>query len=114
MDRQQFIVATAVTLFAAFLLGWFASWLIHRMTRATRADLNELESLAQQLHDAEEARDTAVAELEEREASLATRLAATEDELKVANDALTESRTEIEELREYIDKRLSRARGGNS
>ena len=36
MDRQQFIAVTAVALFAAFLLGWFASWLIHRLTRATR------------------------------------------------------------------------------
>ncbi|AXC49144.1 hypothetical protein DRW48_05115 [Paracoccus suum] len=114
MDRQQFIVATAVTLFVAFLLGWFASWLIHRMTRATRADLNELESMAQQLHDAEEARDNAVAELEEREAALSTRLAASEDELKIAMDGLTESRTEIEELRDYIEKRLARSRGGKT
>ena len=46
MDRNQFIIATAVALFTAFILGWFASWLIHRLTRATSAELAELGRLA--------------------------------------------------------------------
>lgn len=114
MDRQQFIVVTAVTLFAAFLLGWFASWLIHRLTRATRADLGELDRLAQQLHEAEEARDAAVATLESREAELQSRLVAAEAEAQVAMDGLRESRSEIEELRDYIEKRLARSRAGGT
>ena len=111
MDRQQFIVATAVTLFAAFVMGWFASWLVHRLTRATRADMGALDSLAQQLHDAEEARDAAIAELETREADLNSRLAGAESEMRAAIDALNESRTEVEELRDYIEKKLARSRG---
>lgn len=111
MDRQQFIVVTAVTLFAAFLIGWFASWLVGRLTRSSRADIGALDRLAQELHEAEEARDAAVAALEEREAALSEKLAATEDELRVAMDGLSESRTEIEELRDYIEKRLARTRG---
>ena len=41
MDRTEFIVATAAVLFVAFLLGWFSSWLIHRLTRASEADIGE-------------------------------------------------------------------------
>ena len=70
MNRTEFIVATAIILFAAFMLGWFASWLIHRLSRVTRAEMGELESMAQQLHEAEETRDRAISELEEREADL--------------------------------------------
>ena len=60
MDRHIFILATALALFAAFLLGWFAGWLVQRLTRTSHADLGLLDSLAAQLHDAEEARTAAV------------------------------------------------------
>ena len=30
MNRTEFVFATAIILFVAFCLGWFASWLIHR------------------------------------------------------------------------------------
>ncbi|SMO38593.1 hypothetical protein [Paracoccus laeviglucosivorans] len=108
MDRNEFIIATAIILFAAFILGWFASWLIHRLSRVTRADMGELEKMAQQLHDAEEARDKAVTELEEREADLVAKLGTAESELRAAQDQLAESQTEIEELREYIDRKLTK------
>lgn len=108
MNRTEFIVATAIILFAAFLLGWFASWLIHRLSRVTRAEMGELESMAQQLHEAEEARDRAVAELEEREADLVAKLSTSEAELRAVEGELGESRTEIEELRDYIDRKLKR------
>ncbi|UXU75437.1 MULTISPECIES: hypothetical protein [unclassified Paracoccus (in: a-proteobacteria)] len=108
MNRTEFIVATAIILFAAFLLGWFASWLIHRLSRVTRAEMDELESLAQQLHDAEEARDRAISELEEREADLVARLSTAEAELRAVQGELRESLTEIEELRAYIDRKLAR------
>lgn len=106
MNRNEFIIATAIILFAAFILGWFASWLIHRLSRVTRADMGELEKMAQQLHDAEEARDKAVTELEEREADLVAKLGTAESELRAAQDQLAESQTEIEELRDYIDRKL--------
>ncbi|WP_017999335.1 hypothetical protein [Paracoccus sp. N5] len=108
MNRTEFIVATAIILFAAFLLGWFASWLIHRLSRVTRAEMGELESMAQQLHEAEEARDRAVAELEEREAELVAKLSGVEAELLAVQGELRESATEIEELRDYIERKLKR------
>ena len=108
MNRTEFIIATAIILFAAFMLGWFASWLIHRLSRVTRAEMGELENMAQQLHDAEEARDLAISELEEREADLVTKLSTAEAELRAARDELRESQAEIEELRAYIDRKLGR------
>lgn len=108
MNRTEFIIATAIILFAAFMLGWFASWLIHRLSRVTRAEMGELESMAQQLHDAEEARDSAVDQLEEREAELVSRLSHTASELRAARDELRETHAEIEELRGYIKQKLGK------
>lgn len=110
MDRSAFIIATAVALFAAFLLGWFASWLVHRLTRPTAADLGELDRMARQLHDAGIARDRALRDLEGLRAEHATRLAAAEAEAAAAAEGLRESSLEIEELRHYIETRLSRNR----
>lgn len=104
MNRTEFIVATAVVLFVAFLLGWFASWLIHRVTRVTQADMNELDQMAQALHDAEEARDQAITYLQQREAELTNQLTQTEAELSAAMDGLREARQEAEELRGYIER----------
>lgn len=108
MTRNEFIIATAIILFAAFILGWFASWLIHRLSRVTRADIGALESMAQQLHDAEEARDSAVQALEDREADLVDKLGTAETEAKSAQDELAEARAEIEELRLYIERKLGK------
>ncbi|WP_288947616.1 hypothetical protein [uncultured Paracoccus sp.] len=108
MNRNELILATAILLFAAFLLGWFASWLVHRLSRATRAEMGELETMAQQLYEAEEARERAVSALEMREADLIARLSTAEAELRAAQGELQESQTEIEELREYIDRKLGR------
>ncbi|SIQ26033.1 hypothetical protein SAMN05421641_105125 [Paracoccus thiocyanatus] len=108
MNRTEFIIAIAIVLFAAFMLGWFASWLVHRLSRVTRAEMGELESMAQQLHEAEEERGRAVAELETREADLVARLSTAEAELRATQGQLRESLTEIEELRDYIDRKLGR------
>lgn len=108
MNRTEFIIATAIILFAAFLLGWFASWLIHRLSRVTRAEMGELESMARQLHEAEEMRDRAISELESREAELVAKLSTTEAQLRAARGELREGRVEIEELRDYIDRKLGR------
>lgn len=107
MNRNEFIIATALILFAAFLLGWFASWLIHRLARVTRADIGALDEMAQQLHAAEEARDKAIDALEEREAELIAKLGTAEAEAQAARDGAKESQAEIEELRAFIDRKLS-------
>ena len=101
MNRTEFVTVTTIILFGVFVLGWFASWLIGRLTRPSPADLADL---AQQLHDTERERDKAIMLLKESE----TRLSAAQAERDAAMEGLRESRTEIEELRDYIERKLAR------
>ena len=104
MNRTEFIVAMTIVLFLAFGVGWFASWLVHRLTRVTQAELSDLDQMARDLHDAEETRDQAIAYLDQRERELTNRLAQTEAELGAAMDSLRDSRSEAEDLRAYIER----------
>ncbi|MEL6571725.1 MAG: hypothetical protein AAFQ64_08715 [Pseudomonadota bacterium] len=104
MNRTEFIIATAVILFVAFVLGWFCSWLVHRFTRVTKAEIGELDKMAQALHDAEETRDQAITYLQQREAEMTNQHAQTEAELRAAMDGLREARKEAEELRAYVER----------
>lgn len=104
MNRSEFIIATALVLFVAFLLGWFASWIIHRVTRVTQSEMGELDKMAQSLHEAEETRDQAITYLQQREAELTNQLTQTEAELQAAMDGLRDARQEAEELRAYVDR----------
>ncbi|MBB04709.1 hypothetical protein [Pseudooceanicola sp.] len=104
MNRAEFVIATAIILFIAFALGWFAYWLIHRFTRVSKADIGELERMAQELHEAEEMRDQAITYLQQREAELTNQLSQTEAELSAAMEGLREARHEAEELRAYIER----------
>ena len=104
MNRTEFIIATAVILFVAFALGWFCSWLINRFTRVTKADIGELDKMAQALHEAEETRDQAITYMQQREAEMTNQHAQTEAELRAAMDGLREARREAEELRAYVDR----------
>lgn len=101
MNRTEFVTVTTIILFGVFVLGWFASWLIGRLTRPSQADLTDLD---EKLRDTGRERDKAIALLKESEA----RLAAMQAELQAAMDGLRESRTEIEELRDYIERKLAR------
>lgn len=104
MNREQFIIATAIILFVAFVLGWFANWLIHRFLKVTVNEMTEVDRMAQQLHDAEEQRDQAVAYFQQREAEMSNQLSQTEAELNAAMDGLRAARAEAEELRSYIER----------
>ena len=104
MDRTEFIIVTTLILFVAFLLGWFASWLVHRVGRVTQSDMGDLDTMARQLHEAEEARDQAIAYWQHHEAELTNRLNQTEAELRAAMDGLREARQEAGELRAYIER----------
>jgi hypothetical protein len=104
MNRQEFIIATAVILFVAFALGWFASWLVNRFTRVTKAEIGELDKMAQALHEAEETRDQAITYLQQREAEITNQLAQTEAELRAAMEGLREARQEAEELRNQLGR----------
>ena len=104
MNRTEFIIATAIILFVAFSLGWFASWLVNRFTRVTKAEIGELDKMAQALHEAEETRDQAITYLQQREAEITNQLAQTEAELRAAMDGLREARQEAEELRNQLGR----------
>ena len=104
MNRTEFIITTAVILFVAFSVGWFANWLVHRFTRVSHNDVNELDRMSQELHEAEETRDQAITYLQQREAELSNQLSQTEAELRAAMDGLREARHEAEELRAYIER----------
>ncbi|MCF2904744.1 hypothetical protein L0666_07075 [Octadecabacter sp. CECT 8868] len=104
MNRTEFIVATAIILFVAFSLGWFASWLINRFTRVSKAEVGELDRMAQALHEAEETRDQAITYLQQREAEITNQLSQTEAELRAAMDGLRDARQEAEEMRAHIER----------
>jgi len=104
MDRTEFIIATAVILFVAFLFGWFAHWLVHRFARIGDGDMNEVDRLAQQLHEVEEHREEVIAYFQDREAALSNQITQTEAELRAAMEGLREARAEAEELRAYVER----------
>jgi len=104
MNRTEFISATTIILFCVFALGWFASWLFHRLTRVTQAEMGELEKMARDLHEAEETRDEAIAYLEQREAEFASQMAQGDAELRAAMDGLRDARAEASDLRAYVER----------
>lgn len=104
MNRTEFIITTAIILFVAFAAGWFTSWLVQRLSRVSTADVQELDSMAKSLHEAEEMRDQAITYLQQREAELTNQLSQTEAELRAAMDGLRDARHEAEELRAYVER----------
>lgn len=104
MTRIDFILTTAVILFVAFCMGWFANWLVHRFTRVAQSDVDQLERMAQELHEAEETRDQAITYLQQREAELTNQLTQTEAELSAAMEGLRDARQEAEELRVHLER----------
>ncbi len=104
MNGTEFIAATAGILFVAFLAGWFTHWLVSRITRVTRNDMDDLDRMAQELHKAEEERDQTVTYFQSREADLSNKLTQTEAELHAAMDGLRAARHEAEELRAHIEQ----------
>lgn len=111
MNRTEFIIATAIVLFVAFCMGWFANWLVHRFIRVPGSEVGELERLAQELHEAEETRDQAITYLQQREAELTNQISQTEAELAATMDGLREARYEAEQLRAHLEKMSGRAVG---
>ncbi|PIE08178.1 MAG: hypothetical protein CSA74_03075 [Rhodobacterales bacterium] len=104
MNRTEFIIVTAIVLFVAFVLGWFAHWLIHRFTRVAMNDMSELDRMAQALREAEETRDQAITYLQKREAEISSQLAQSQAELNAAMDGLGDARKEAEGLRAFIEQ----------
>ena len=107
MNRTEFIIATAIVLFVAFCMGWFANWLIHKFIRVAGSDVGELERMAQELHEAEETRDQAITYLQQREAELTNQLSQTEAELAATMEGLREARYEAEQMRSELERRAA-------
>lgn len=103
MNRLEFIVAVAAILFVAFALGWFTNWLVHRLHRVGQADLGELDDMTRRLHEAEEARDQAIAYLQQRESELTSQIYRAEGEARTAHEQLRSARAEAEELRAAME-----------
>lgn len=102
MTNPEFIMATAVMLFVAFCIGWFANWLVHRFSRVAADDVAQLDKMSQELHEAEESRDQAITYLQQREAELTNQLTQTEAELRAAMDGLRDARQDAEEMRTQL------------
>jgi len=99
MDRNELVIATAILLFGAFVLGFLTHWVVNRLSHVSKSDLSELEAMAEALHHAEEARDTAIAERIAVETRLSAQLTQTDAELRAAMEGLREARHENEALR---------------
>lgn len=104
MDRNELIIATAILLFGAFVLGFLTHWLVSRLSHVSKSDLSELEAMAEALHSAEDARDTALAERIAVETRLGTQLAQTEAELRGAMEGLRDARHDAESLRVELSR----------
>ncbi len=104
MNRTEFIVVTAVVLFLAIALGWFAHWLIRRFIRVDGSELNEIDWMAKALQEAEEARDQAVEKMNRRETELLSKLNEAKAETRAAMESLRDLRRESDELRAYIER----------
>ena len=104
MNRIEFIVATAIILFVAFCMGWFTNWLVHRFRRVSQSDVDQLDRMAQELHEAEETRDQAITYLQQREAELTNQLNQTEAELAATMEGLREARQEAEVMRAQLER----------
>lgn len=104
MDRTTLILATTAVLFVAFAMGWFARWLMSRMSPIEHGNMDEVDRLAQALHEAEEIRNAAIVYGEEREQELTAQLAQTEAEMRAVMEALGESRAEVEAMQAEIER----------
>ncbi len=104
MNGLELKIATAIVLFIAFSMGWFVHWVVHRFVRVGDGDMSDLDTMAQQMHDAEEQRDEAITYYQQRESEMTNQQAQTEAELKAAMEGLREARHEAEELRAYIER----------
>ena len=104
MTRTELAIAAAAMLILAWLMGWASARLYQRLTRVSRAEIDELDRMAETLHRAEEMRDQAIADLQRRESELTARLHETEAELTAAMDDLREARAEADDLRRHLSE----------
>ncbi|WP_172326868.1 hypothetical protein [Mangrovicoccus sp. HB161399] len=103
MDRTETLIAIMVLLFGAFLLGFLTHWVVTRLSHVSDAELGQLDSMAEELHRAEEQRDEALARQHRLEHELRSGTGELRSDLARMGEALLEARAEADELRAYIE-----------
>jgi len=105
MNREEFIVSTAIVLFLTFLLGWLSRWLIQRLNMVSEKDLKDLNKISTALLEAEQDNEKA----KNREIDLNKKILQLEAELEAAMDGLRAARLETEDLKSsLIEKQQQR------
>lgn len=105
MDRSEFIIAVMVLLFGSFVLGFLTHWIVTRLSRVSDAEIGQLDSMAEELHLAEEERDAAKADRHTLELQTRTELGELRSELTSTREALKSARDEADELRAYLEEK---------
>ena len=98
MNREEFIVSTAIVLFLTFLLGWLSRWLIQRLNMVSENDLKDLNKISTALLEAEQDNEKA----KNREIDLNKKILQLEAELEAAMDGLRAARLETEDLKSSL------------
>ena len=103
MNREEFIISTAIVLFLTFLLGWLSRWLLQRLNMVSEKDLNDLNKISAALLEAEEVNEKA----RNRELELDKKISQLEAELEAAMDGLRAARLETDELKTSLKEKKS-------
>ncbi|MBE3638069.1 hypothetical protein [Mangrovicoccus algicola] len=103
MDRTEALVAVALLLFGAFLMGFLTHWVVTRLSHVSDAELGQLDSMAEELHRAEEERDHARAEHHRLRHEMQAGTGELRSDLAMTREALRVARDEAAELRAYIE-----------
>ncbi|WP_108259489.1 hypothetical protein [Mangrovicoccus ximenensis] len=109
MDRTETMIAVMVLLFGAFLLGFLTHWVVTRLSHVSDAELGQLDSMAEELHRAEEERDDAISRQHKAEHELHAGTGELRSDLELMRRALMEARQEADELRAYIEAQNQRS-----
>ncbi len=104
MNRTELTVLIAAVILAAIAFGWALHWGFVRIRRASLGSGGNNE-MAERLHAAENARDTAFAEADAKVEEMRNKLTQTEAELAAAMDGLSNARREAIDLRAELDGR---------
>lgn len=102
MNREELIAVISFAFFLTFVLGWLLRWAYGGLNKINSADMSEIDDLANRLHEAEQAKDLAETQLQEREWELQNKLGQVEAELSSVMEGLGEARREAESLREQL------------
>ena len=109
-DRSELEIAIGITLTAAIVVGWLLHALGNRLSPTPQSQAGRMAVMARRLHEAEEARDAAIAARSELETTLETRMAEHQRSLADLDAQLTAAaaRREAELQRELREAQADR------